>query len=194
MFNIILFGPPGSGKGTQSDKLVEKYGLVHLSTGNLLRAEIKEQTQLGLEAKAFIDKGMLVPDEVVVGMIGNMLEKNKEAKGFLFDGFPRTSKQAEALDNLLLEKAMNIWGVLSLEVSEEELVRRILERGKTSGRSDDTDESIIKNRFRVYLNETAPIADFYKVQSKYYLIPGEGTIDETFEKIVSEIEKQAAKA
>lgn len=194
MFNIILFGPPGSGKGTQSDKLVEKYGLVHLSTGNLLRAEIKEQTQLGLEAKAFIDKGMLVPDEVVIGMIGNMLEKNKEAKGFLFDGFPRTSKQAEALDNLLLEKAMNIWGVLSLEVSEEELVRRILERGKTSGRSDDTDESIIKNRFRVYLNETAPIADFYKVQSKYYLIPGEGTIDETFEKIVSEIEKQAAKA
>ncbi|HEU4902956.1 MAG TPA: adenylate kinase, partial [Flavisolibacter sp.] len=147
MFNLILFGPPGSGKGTQSEKIVERFGLIHLSTGNLLRQEISEKTPLGLEAKNFMDKGQLVPDEVVIGMIDTCLVKHPEAKGFLFDGFPRTIAQAEALDKLLALKKTAISKVLALDVSEDELVRRLLERGKTSGRSDDTDESIIRKRF-----------------------------------------------
>jgi adenylate kinase len=138
MFNLILFGPPGSGKGTQSEKLVEKYGLIHLSTGNLLREEIANRTPLGLEAKSFMDKGQLVPDEVVIGMIDSCLEHHRKASGFLFDGFPRTVAQAQALDKLLSLKKTEITLVLALEVSEEELVKRLLNRGKTSGRSDDT--------------------------------------------------------
>ncbi|RYZ45611.1 MAG: adenylate kinase, partial [Chitinophagaceae bacterium] len=147
MFNLILFGPPGSGKGTQSEKIVEQFGLIHLSTGNLLRQEISEKTPLGLEAKNFMDKGKLVPDEVVIGMIDTCLVKHPNAKGFLFDGFPRTIAQAEALDKLLALKKTSISKVLALEVSEDELVRRLLERGKTSGRSDDTDETVIRKRF-----------------------------------------------
>jgi len=190
MFNLILFGPPGSGKGTQSEKLVEKYGLIHLSTGNLLREEIANRTPLGLEAKNFIDKGQLVPDEVVIGMIDSSLEHHKQASGFLFDGFPRTTAQAQALDKLLALKKTEIALVLSLEVSEEELIKRLLNRGKTSGRSDDTNETVIHQRFTVYKNETAPIADHYKKLKRFQAIKGEGTVEEIFESICQAIDKR----
>lgn len=178
MLNLILFGPPGSGKGTQSDKIVEQYGLIHLSTGNLLRAEINDKTPLGLEAKNFIDKGQLVPDEVVIGMIDNSLDKHAAAKGFLFDGFPRTANQAKALDKLLDLKKSSIDIVLALEVSEDELVKRLLERGKTSGRTDDVNEAVIRKRFSVYNEETAPVANHYKETEKFKPIKGEGSIDD----------------
>ncbi|HEU4861863.1 MAG TPA: adenylate kinase, partial [Chitinophagaceae bacterium] len=144
MFNLILFGPPGSGKGTQSDRLVEKYGLIHLSTGNLLREEIANKTPLGKEAKRFIDHGQLVPDEVVIAMVDSFFDKHKDANGFLFDGFPRTVAQAQALDKLLSLKKTDIAIVLALDVTEAELINRLLNRGKTSGRSDDSDETVIK--------------------------------------------------
>jgi adenylate kinase len=190
MFNLILFGPPGSGKGTQSEKLVEKYGFVHLSTGNLLREEITNKTPLGTEAKNFMDKGQLVPDEVVIGMIDNSLDHHKDAVGFLFDGFPRTVAQAEALDKLLELKDSGIALVLALEVSEEELVKRLLNRGKTSGRSDDTDELVIRRRFAVYLKETEPVAGHYKKEKKFHSVKGEGTVDEIFKNICTAIDKR----
>jgi len=190
MFNLILFGPPGSGKGTQSEKLVEKYGLVHLSTGNLLREEISNRTPLGMEAKNFMDKGQLVPDEVVIGMIDNALDHHREAVGFLFDGFPRTAAQAEALDKLLLLKGTDITAVLALEVTEEELVKRLLNRGKTSGRSDDTNEAVIRKRFAVYTNETEPVASHYKKEKKFQSIKGEGSVEEIFHSICSAIDKK----
>lgn len=193
MFNLILFGPPGSGKGTQSEGLVDKYGLVHLSTGNLLRAEIAEKTPLGLEAKSFIDKGQLVPDEVVIGMVDSYFDQHKEARGFLFDGFPRTVAQAKALDNLLELKKTGIASVLALEVNEEELVKRLLNRGKTSGRSDDTDESVIRKRFSVYNNETSPVAEHYKRAKKFQSIKGEGTVDDIFERLCEAIDKRLKK-
>lgn len=180
MFNLILFGPPGSGKGTQSEKLVEKYGLVHLSTGNLLREEIANKTPLGLEARKFMDQGQLVPDEVVIGMIDSSIEHHKEAPGFLFDGFPRTVAQAQALDKLLALKRSEIDIVLALEVGEEELVSRLLHRGKTSGRSDDTNEDVIRKRFSVYSNDTSPVADYYKKAHKFKAIAGEGSVNEIF--------------
>lgn len=180
MFNLVLFGPPGSGKGTQSERLVEKYGFVHLSTGNLLREEIREKTPLGLEAKKFMDNGQLVPDEVVIGMVDSFFDKHKEAPGFLFDGFPRTVAQAQALDKLLDLRKTNIRQVLALEVTEEELVSRLLNRGKTSGRSDDTNEDVIRKRFAVYSNETAPVAEYYKKHRKFKPIQGEGSVDEIF--------------
>lgn len=189
MFNLILFGPPGSGKGTQSDSIVEKYGLVHLSTGNLLREEIAQKTPLGIEAKSFMDKGQLVPDEVVIGMVDSYFDKHKDAKGFLFDGFPRTVAQAVALDNLLDLKKTSINSVLALDVSEEELVKRLLNRGKTSGRSDDTNEEVIRKRFSVYSNETTPVAEHYKEENKFILIKGEGAVEEIFESICSEVDK-----
>lgn len=178
MFNLILFGPPGSGKGTQSDRIVEKFGLIHLSTGNLLRQEIADKTPLGLQAKNFMDKGQLVPDEVVIGMIDSCLEKHHGAKGFLFDGFPRTVAQAEALDKLLSLKKTSITKVIALEVVEEELIKRLIKRGETSGRSDDTNEDVIRRRFAVYKDETEPVADHYKQQGKFEAIRGVGTIDE----------------
>lgn len=190
MFNLILFGPPGSGKGTQSDKLVEKYGLIHLSTGNLLREEIAEKTPLGLEAKSFMDKGQLVPDEVVIGMVDSCFEHHKDTKGFLFDGFPRTAAQAEALDKLLKLKKTEIAAVLALEVSEEELVKRLLNRGKTSGRSDDTNEEVIRKRFSVYKNETAPVADHYKKAKKFQSVKGEGSVEKIFGSICDVIDKK----
>ncbi len=190
MFNLILFGPPGSGKGTQSDKLVAKYKLVHLSTGNLLRSEITEKTPLGMEAKQFIDKGRLVPDEVVIGMVDSFFDKHTDANGFLFDGFPRTSAQAIALDKLLALKKTEISAVLSLEVNEEELVKRLLNRGKTSGRSDDTDEEVIRKRFDVYLKETSPVAEHYKKAGKFKVIAGVGTVDEIFERLSAAIHKK----
>lgn len=190
MFNLILFGPPGSGKGTQSEKLVEKYGLVHLSTGNLLREEIANKTPLGMEAKNFMDKGQLVPDEVVIGMIDNCLDHHKDAKGFLFDGFPRTAAQAEALDKLLQLKNASITIVLALDVTEEELVKRLLNRGKTSGRSDDTDESVIRKRFAVYTQDTEPVAGHYKREKKFQAIKGEGSVDEIFDSLSAVIDKK----
>lgn len=190
MFNLILFGPPGSGKGTQSERLVEKYGLVHLSTGNLLREEIYQKTPLGLEAKSFMDKGQLVPDEVVIGMVDSYFDKHKEAKGFLFDGFPRTVAQAVALDKLLELKKTEIASVLALEVGEDELVKRLLNRGKTSGRSDDTNEEVIRKRFFVYSNETTPVAEHYKKARKFHPIKGEGTVDDIFSAISDAINKK----
>jgi adenylate kinase len=190
MFNLILFGPPGSGKGTQSEKLVEKYGLIHLSTGNLLREEISNRTPLGLEAKNFMDKGQLVPDEVVIGMIDSCLDHHKDASGFLFDGFPRTPAQAQALDKLLALKKTEIAFLLALEVSEAELVKRLLNRGKTSGRSDDTNDTVIHQRLAVYNNETAPIAEHYKKLRKLQSIKGEGTVEEIFNSLCQAIDKR----
>jgi adenylate kinase len=190
MFNLILFGPPGSGKGTQSEKLIATYGLKHLSTGDLLRSEIAAKTPLGLEAKSIMDKGQLVPDEVVIGMISSALDNNPDAKGFLFDGFPRTSAQAEALDNLLALKEAEINVMLALEVSEEELVKRLLKRGETSGRSDDTNEGVIRARITEYLTKTTAVADYYKKFDKVVMIKGEGTVDEIFTDLCTEIDKR----
>ncbi|GAA4299854.1 adenylate kinase [Compostibacter hankyongensis] len=187
MFNLILFGPPGSGKGTQSELIIEKYGLIHISTGVLLRNEIAEHTPLGLEAKKFMDKGQLVPDEVVIGMISSVLDAHPQAKGFIFDGFPRTSAQAEALDKLLALKKTAITLVLSLEVPEEELVRRLLERGQTSGRSDDANEAVIRARITEYHNKTAPVADHYARFGKFQQVKGDGNIEETFALLSKEI-------
>jgi adenylate kinase len=193
MFNLILFGPPGSGKGTQSEKLVEKYGLIHLSTGNLLRQEITDKTPLGMEAKSFMNKGQLVPDEVVIGMIDSALEHHREARGFLFDGFPRTVAQAEALDKLLALKKTEIAMLISLEVSEEELIRRLLHRGKTSGRHDDIDEEVIRKRFAVYKNETSPVAEHYRKAGKFQSVNGEGTLEEIFNSLCKAIDKKIKK-
>ncbi len=190
MFNVILFGPPGSGKGTQSEKLIEKYGLKHLSTGDILRTEIAAQTPLGLEAKNFMDKGQLVPDEVVIGMISSALEANPEAKGFLFDGFPRTEAQSEALDKLLKLKKTEIGIVLALKVSEDELVKRLLNRGLTSGRSDDNNEEVIKARIVEYHKKTSAVADYYSQFDKVLYIKGEGTVDEIFEDLCAEVDKR----
>lgn len=188
MKNIVLFGPPGSGKGTQAATIVSKYNLVHLSTGDMLRAEIAGQTELGLKAKTLMDRGELVPDAVVIGMIDNKLKANPSAAGFIFDGFPRTVAQAEALDQLLSAKGAPINKVLSLKVSEEELTKRILERGKTSGRTDDQDESIVKNRVAEYRNKTAPLAAYYEQQGKLVEIPGEGTIDHIADLLAYELD------
>jgi adenylate kinase len=190
MFNIILFGPPGSGKGTQSEKLISTYGLKHLSTGDILRSEIANKTPLGLEAKSIMDRGQLVPDEVVIGMISSALEANPEAKGFLFDGFPRTVAQSEALDKLLQLKNTEIGVFLALEVGEEELVQRLLNRGLTSGRSDDTNESVVKARITEYKNKTTVVADYYGQFNKVVHVKGEGTVDEIFAALCSEIEKR----
>ena len=191
MFNLILFGPPGSGKGTQSEKLIAKYGLKHLSTGDLLRKEISSQTLLGQEAQRFMDKGQLVPDEVVIGMISTALDANPEAQGFLFDGFPRTSAQAEALDRLLELKKAPITVMLALEVGEEELVKRLLKRGETSGRSDDTNENVIRARITEYHNKTAMVAEYYKKFGKVVMVKGEGTIEEIFNGLCKEIDARA---
>ncbi len=188
MFNLILFGPPGSGKGTQSEKLILRYGLKHLSTGDLLRSEISRQTALGLAAKSFMDKGQLVPDEVVIGMISSALDENPEAKGFLFDGFPRTSAQAEALDNLLELKGTSIAVMLAMDVSEEELVKRLIKRGETSGRSDDINDQVIRARITEYHNKTAVVADYYKQFDKVVMVKGEGTIDDIFQGLCKEID------
>ncbi|HRO44649.1 adenylate kinase [Agriterribacter sp.] len=193
MFNLILFGPPGSGKGTQSEKLIAKYGLKHLSTGDLLRSEIAGQTPLGLEAKNFMDKGQLVPDEVVIGMISSALDANPESAGFLFDGFPRTEAQSEALDKLLKLKKTGIHLMLALEVSEEELISRLLNRGKTSGRSDDVNETIIRDRIAEYHKKTSAVADYYKKFDKVKQVKGEGTIDEIFDALCKEVDRKRGK-
>lgn len=190
MFNLILFGPPGSGKGTQSEKLIERYGLKHISTGDLLRSEIARQTALGQEAQKFMDKGQLVPDEVVIGMISSALDENPQAKGFLFDGFPRTAAQAEALDKLLDLKNSSIAVMLALDVSEDELIKRLEKRGQTSGRSDDTNHQVIKARIVEYHAKTAPVADYYRNYNKVVMIKGEGSIDGIFNGLCTEIDKR----
>lgn len=188
MLNLVLFGPPGAGKGTQSQKLIEKYNLVHLSTGDLLRNEIANGTTLGLEAKSLMDDGKLVPDEVVIGMISNKLTENPEATGFIFDGFPRTVAQAEALDNLLTSVNERISGMIALEVEEVELEKRLLLRGKDSGRADDANPEVIRKRINEYKSKTAPVANYYNEQGKLTTINGIGSIDDIFQKISEQID------
>lgn len=178
MLNIVLFGPPGAGKGTQSERLIEQFGLVHLSTGDIFRANIKGETELGLLAKTFIDKGQLVPDEVTINMLKAEVAKHDNPKGFIFDGFPRTIAQAEALDVFLKSIGTSITSMISLDVAEDELKIRLANRAKTSGRPDDANPDVIQNRIDVYRNETAPVKDFYESQSKWVMINGLGTIDE----------------
>jgi adenylate kinase len=183
MLNLVLFGPPGAGKGTQSQKLIEKHGLIHLSTGDLLRGEISQGTALGLEAKKLMDAGILVPDEVVIGMISNKLDTNPGAQGFIFDGFPRTVAQAEALDNLLESKNSPISGMIALEVNDDELEHRLLLRGKDSGRPDDANPEVIRKRIKEYNDKTAPVAGFYKNHGKFISINGIGSLEKIFDDI-----------
>ncbi|RYD52328.1 MAG: adenylate kinase [Sphingobacteriales bacterium] len=188
MFNVVLFGPPGCGKGTQSEKLIQRYGLHHISTGDLLRDEVSRATPLGVEARKFMDNGMLVPDEVVIGMISSRLEDTPDAQGFIFDGFPRTVAQAGALDRLLEFRQAPIRLVLALEVPEDELVRRLVERGKMSGRTDDTEE-VISKRTKEYYAKTEPVAQYYEVQGKLQRIKGDESIDSIGTTLGKEVEK-----
>lgn len=187
MFNLILFGPPGSGKGTQSAQLLEKYQLTHISTGDLLREEVAQKTALGLEAKNYMDNGALVPDAVVIGMINSKIEHNAQAKGFIFDGFPRTKAQAEALDALLETRKTPISLVLALEVPDEELTKRILHRALSSGRADDTEE-VIKKRIEEYRSKTQIVASHYDEQHKVKYIAGLGTVEEIFSALCQQID------
>ncbi len=188
MLNIVLFGPPGAGKGTQSEKLIEKYKIEHISTGDLFRKHLGEGTDLGKLAQKYMDDGNLVPDEVVIGMVDDKINSTADLTGFIFDGFPRTVAQARALDELLTKKGTRISGMIALEVPEEELKKRIRERGKTSGRADDQDEEKINNRIKVYNDETLPVANYYQEQGKLAKIDGVGAIDEIFQKICTVID------
>lgn len=187
MLNLVLFGPPGAGKGTQSEKLIDRYGLVHLSTGDILRSEIARGTALGMEAKQIMDRGDLVSDDIVIGMIESKLDANPHANGFIFDGFPRTQNQAIALDDLLQKKGTAISAMLALEVADEELIKRLLIRGKDSGRPDDQDEAIISNRVNEYNTKTLPLKKYYSEQGKFHSINGIGTIDSIFNQLVERI-------
>ncbi len=191
MINLVLFGPPGAGKGTQSANIIEKYQLVHLSTGDLLRSEIKAGTGLGLKAQSLMDQGILVPDEVVIGMIENKLKSHTGANGFIFDGFPRTVAQAEALDELLAQHGEKINMMVALSVPDNELLTRLLERGKSSGRPDDQNEELIRRRIDEYNSKTAPVAEFYRSQDKYYGIDGVGSIEDIFSAICRILDKEA---
>jgi adenylate kinase len=188
MFNLVLFGPPGSGKGTQSANILQAYGLRHISTGDLLRTEVAAQTPLGVEAKKYMDQGLLVPDEVVIGMISSLIDEHPEARGFIFDGFPRTKAQAEALDALLQFKNTQIHLVLSLEVPQEELARRMISRGATSGRSDDNAEIIVR-RIEEYKEKTTPVAQYYEKEGKLEIIRGDLSIEDTFKALSRQIDK-----
>lgn len=189
MLNLVLFGPPGAGKGTQAVKLIEEYKLVHLSTGDILRGELAAKSKLGMEAKSYMDKGELVPDAVVIGMIEVKIDQNAEAKGFIFDGFPRTKAQASALDEVLEKRGQSITRMLALEVEKAELIKRLQGRGKISGRADDQDLSVIENRINVYNRETAPVIEYYDKQGKFTSVNGMGTIGEIFERLCTAIDK-----
>jgi len=194
MLNIVLFGPPGAGKGTQSAKLIEKYGLAHLSTGDIFRANIKGNTELGKLAKSYMDAGNLVPDEVTIQILESEVNKNPNATGFIFDGFPRTTPQAEALHTFLKERNTTIHQMLALNVAQEELVKRLLLRGEQSDRPDDKDESIISNRIQVYNDQTAVVADFYSAQEKFSSINGVGNVDEIFARLCQVIDSLSSNA
>ena len=183
MINVVLFGPPGAGKGTQAEFLKEKYELVHISTGDVFRFNIKNSSELGVLAKSFVDKGQLVPDEVTINMLNAEVDKNPQAKGFIFDGFPRTETQADSLAESLASKNTEISAMVALEVEDEVLVQRLLERGKTSGRADDADESIIRDRIKEYYSKTAILKSYYEKQNKYFGIDGIGGIPEITERI-----------
>lgn len=187
MLNLILFGPPGAGKGTQSDKIKEHFDLVHLSTGDIFRYNIKNNTELGQTAKGYMDKGELVPDAVTIKMLESEVDKHRDGNGFIFDGFPRTVAQAEALDKFLATKQTEISKMVALEVEDDELKQRLLERGKTSGRPDDQDENIIKNRIVEYNRKTAPLKTYYKNQNKFKAVDGMGTIEEITERLIKAI-------
>ncbi len=189
MTNLVLFGPPGAGKGTQATILKDKYNLIHISTGDVFRFNIKNKTELGLSAKSFIDKGLLVPDEVTINMLNAEVEKNEGANGFIFDGFPRTEAQALALNSYLESRGTEVHAMIALEVEDEVLVQRLLERGKTSGRKDDADEAVIRNRISVYYNETAILKNFYQKQDKYYGVDGVGSINEITERLSAVIDE-----
>ena len=191
MLNVVLFGAPGCGKGTQSELLEKRFGLSHVSTGEIIRSHIKSQTELGLQMQEYISRGELAPDSVVIGMIENYLAENKGIKGTIFDGFPRTTAQAEAFDKLLEQHNDSVDIMIYMDVPEEELVKRILLRGKESGRADDASEDVIRNRIAVYNQQTAVVADYYRTQGKYVAVPSLGTIDEVFERIAAEIKKLA---
>ena len=191
MLNVVLFGAPGCGKGTQSELLEKRFGLSHVSTGEIIRSHIKSQTELGLQMQEYISRGELAPDSVVIGMIEEYLAANKGIKGTIFDGFPRTTAQAEAFDKLLEQHNDSVDIMIYMDVPEEELVKRILLRGKESGRADDASEDVIRNRIAVYNQQTAVVADYYRTQGKYVAVPSLGTIDEVFERIAAEIEKLA---
>lgn len=188
MINLILFGPPGSGKGTQAVRLVEKYQLVHISTGDLFRYEMGNNTPLGQQAKAYISQGELVPDEVTIGMLRNKVEKHPDASGFIFDGFPRTIPQAEALDTLMTEVGTKIHALLALYVDDQEIIQRIKLRGTTSGRTDDLDETVIRNRIDVYKTETTPVYDYFDQQHKSHTIDGVGSVDAIFDRLCNVID------
>ncbi|MDT0648951.1 adenylate kinase [Autumnicola edwardsiae] len=189
MTNLVLFGPPGAGKGTQASILKEKYQLVHISTGDVFRYNIKNETELGKSAKSYMDKGQLVPDEVTIEMLKAEVESNEGAKGFIFDGFPRTRAQAEALEDLLASKEEEVDAMVALEVEDEVLLQRLLERGKTSGRPDDADESVIRERIKVYYEETAILKEYYKKDDKYYGVDGVGSVQEITERLSAVIDK-----
>lgn len=189
MLNIVLFGPPGAGKGTQSEKLIEKYNLTHISTGDLFRKHLGEGTELGKTAQKFMDEGNLVPDEIVIGMVDDKISSTPGTQGFIFDGFPRTIAQASALDALMQRNNSQINTMLALEVPEEELMKRLLNRGITSGRTDDQDVEKIKNRIKVYNSETTPVANYYDKQNKLNSIYGVGSIDEIFRNLSDVIDQ-----
>jgi adenylate kinase len=189
MLNLVLFGPPGAGKGTQSQKLIDQYQLIHLSTGDLLRSQIADKTELGLKAQEYMNKGELVPDAVVIGMIADKIKSNAQAVGFIFDGFPRTVAQAQALDVMLTANKTAISGMVALVVDEAELTQRILLRGQTSGRADDQDESLVKKRVSEYNTKTKPVADFYAAQQKFTAIEGVGEIETIFANLCLVIDK-----
>lgn len=183
MKHLILFGPPGSGKGTQAKQLEEKYEMVHISTGDLFRYEIGNKTPLGLKAQEYMDHGQLVPDEVTIGMLQNKVNMHPDARGFIFDGFPRTIPQAEALDSFLAGRDECINGLIALKVDDEEIVNRLLERGKTSGRPDDSNEGVIRNRIKVYNDQTSPVYNYYEQHEVSQEIEGIGSIDEIFDRL-----------
>lgn len=193
MLNIILFGPPGSGKGTQAVKLIDKYNLLHISTGDMFRYELSHNTELGQLARSYMEKGQLVPDSVTISMLEKRVEENHNVKGFIFDGFPRTPTQAEALDAFLAARGESITGLIELVVNEDEIVKRILLRGTSSGRADDNDEAIIRNRFTVYRNETTPVGEHYAALGKAQKVEGVGTINEIFDKLCGAVDALTAK-